>query len=707
LALAPIEAKAYDEIATFLRDLGLPDGHRLLRRFRSINVVNPSRVDEQLFAVLEKDVMAIKDYERENPCRPAPADAFPPGVVLGYEKSTGRAVTESPLEQTAHTIIVGQSGSGKTTTTSHVVRQSLDRGVLVWIPDAKDDYRRIALDYGCLILDLAAIPLNLLQRQPHLSTLQLITTFNLTFSQALWGGQNQQAVITKALHAVYGKLANPTLLDLKREIDAQYSPKLSFSERDQLRGVSNRLQQVVDVFPGLATTGDTIPFEDLFTQSGYLPFGQEYGSAGQFLVSFLVHHLYLYQRAHQQRNRLSHLVLIDEGLQTMGAHQNSIDGMASLSHLQSVVREFGIGLLVTTTNLGLTDPLLKSNAGTIIALRTSSGAEHAEVAKTLGLTPEEARYYQHDLKIGEAIARVPSAPRAILMTIPPPSGEKDVAPDEWAAAIAATRAHVTSVAADNNTPASPAVIEGKREIGTPVAHPAPNTETPDHRQIALNANQERLLHSVVERIAPVTTHYDALGLHPEDGNAARKHLVLLGLITEAPIVVRGGKGGKALALLPTSAGIDRSGRTPPKGTRGGDSVQHQYLVQELARLLEGAKAEATVGIKSVDILLTYDETKHAALAIALNTASPTVRLAEGQIPAIEVEISSPEKTIPSNAIKNHAAGIPLTIIAVMPKALPVAKRTIARLDQRLRPTVTLIDALRLVDHLRATPGVKS
>jgi hypothetical protein len=700
VALAPIDAKAYDETATYLRDLGLPEGHVLLRQFRSINVVNPSRVDEQLFVVVQKRITAIKDYERENPCRPAPADAFSPGITLGHEKATGRAVTESPLQQTAHTIVGGQSGSGKTTATSHVVRQSLDRGVLGWVPDAKDDYRKLALDYGFLVLDLSTISLNLLQRQAHLSTLQLITTFNLTFSQALWSGQNQQAVITKALHAVYARLANPTLLDLKREIDTQYSPKLSFSERDQLRGVSNRLQQLFDVFPGLATAGDTIPFEDLFTHSVYLPFGQEFGAAGQFLVSILVHHLYLYQRAHQRRGHLSHLVLIDEGLQTMGAKQHSIDGMASLSHLQSVVREFGIGLLVTTTNLGLTDPLLKSNAGTIIALRTSSSTEHAEVSKTLGLTPEEARYYQHDLKIGEAIARVPNAPRAILMTIPPPTQEKCVSPDEWAAAIAATRDLVIPAATDNGTPPSPSVAEREREIRTPVAQSAPKTETTESRPIALNANQERLLHSVVEMIAPVTSHYESLGLHPEDGNTARKQLVLLGLITEEPIVVRSGKGGKAIALLPTSAGIERSGIHPPKGTRGGDSVQHQYLVQELAQLLEGAKAEATVGTKSVDLLLTYDETKHAALVIALNTATPTVKLAEGQLVGIEVEISSPDKTIPSNAIKNHTAGIPLTIIAVMPKALPIAKRTILKLDKGLRTTLTLMDALKLIDHLR-------
>lgn len=701
MALEQIDARAYEEAATFLRDLDLPEGNRLRRRFRSINVVNPSRLDEQLFAIVQKDIAAIKDYERENPCRPAPPDAFQPGITLGYEKATGRAVTESPLEQTTHTIVPGQSGSGKTTVATHILRQSLDRGVIALIPCAKGDYRKIAVDYGLRILDLTTIFLNLLQRQAHLSTLQLITTFNLTFSQALWSGQNQQAVITKALHAVYARLANPTLLALKHEVDAQYSPKLSFAERDQLRGVSNRLQQLFDVFPGLATTGSTIPLEDLFAHSVYLPFGQEFGAAGQFLVSFLVHHLYLYLRAHECRNRLSHLVLIDEGLQSMGAHQNSIDGMASLSHLQSVVREFGIGLLVTTTNLGLTDPLLKSNAGTIIALRTSSSTEHAEVARTLGLTPEEAQYYQHDLKIGEAIARVPSAPRAILMTIPPPTEEKYVNPDEWTAAIAATKAHVITAPIDNSAPGSPLATEREQETRTPNACPVAPTVTAVHRPIALNTNQERLLRSVVGMIAPVTGHYETLGLHPEDGNTARKQLVLLGLITEAPIVVRSGKGGKALALLPTSAGIERSDIRPPKGTRGGDSVQHQYLVQELSLLLQGSQAEAMVGDKSVDILLTYDETKHAALWIALNTlANPPIALTDGHILAIEVEISSPDKTIPSNAAKNHAAGIPRTIIAVMPKSLPVAKQAIAKLDEGLRTTLTLVDALQFLDHLR-------
>src|SRR5205823_1212534 len=68
-----------------------------------------------------------------------------------------------------------------------------------------------------------------------------------------------------------------------------------------------------------------------------------------------------------------------------------------------------------------------------------------------------------------------------------------------------------------------------------------------------------------------------------------------------------GKTGSALRLTP--AGWQWLGRTPAKGTRGGDSVQHAFLVHELARRIP----RSTIETLSVDLVIPYNTADHAHL----------------------------------------------------------------------------------------------
>lgn len=96
------------------------------------------------------------------------------------------------------------------------------------------------------------------------------------------------------------------------------------------------------------------------------------------------------------------------------------------------------------------------------------------------------------------------------------------------------------------------------------------------------------------------------------------------------------------------------------GGAGDGGLQHQYLVRKLIEHIPSAAREVSLGGKRVDVLVTYTD-EHAWI-----TAVAGIAPKDGDHIGIEVEVSQPEKTAPSNIEKNRAAGVAFTIIAVLP-----------------------------------------
>lgn len=85
-------------------------------------------------------------------------------------------------------------------------------------------------------------------------------------------------------------------------------------------------------------------------------------------------------------------------------------------------------------------------------------------------------------------------------------------------------------------------------------------------------------------------------------------------------------------------------------------------MRKLIEAIPGAQREVSLDGKRVDVLFRYAE-EHAWIATVTGIASNV-----GDCVAIEVEVSDPAKTAPSNVEKNTAAGVRHTLIAVLPGA---------------------------------------
>ena len=117
---------------------------------------------------------------------------------------------------------------------------------------------------------------------------------------------------------------------------------------------------------------------------------------------------------------------------------------------------------------------------------------------------------------------------------------------------------------------------------SPPARVAPVVEkptSPNARKVALNKHDAMLLEDVASHeCTPTTAAYDRLGIHWTQGDRSKQRLLRLELLTAHRVITRAGRGGTSSVLRLTSAGWAWLGRTPPKGLRGGSSVQHLSLI---------------------------------------------------------------------------------------------------------------------------------
>jgi len=387
----------------------------------------------------------------------------------------------------------------------------------------------------------------------------------------------------------------------------------------------------------------------------------------------------------------SHVIVTDEGYLLWQEHPGNIDREPLFARDIGMWREANIAALLSTNHTGLS-PAIRANLHTQLFLPVTGGEEASEIARVLGLSQEEREYLERHLTRGEAIALFADGWRyPVHLRIPKNNDSKHVDPDEWEE----VRQRINKLL--------------PKEISPAVSQTA-NQPTAPSPPLALSKAEEGLLRAVAPRPLPATTAYRRAELHPQTADRARDKLVSLNLLQVERIAIRTGRGGSAVVLAPTRAGFERIGKPMPRSTRGGDSLAHQYYAIELGDAL-GAMLETKIGDKAIDLLLRFDPTKHAALAAFLSTQSPgdtalraITALGESSLLAVEIEASDPMKTASANVRRNHANGITLTIVAVLPRVLDATK---VSLQQKLTPAEgpwMVVDVLRLLDHVRPNTG---
>jgi hypothetical protein len=701
LLVRSVDPRELAQLRSICDRLELERHDPIVETLRSIDSDHPAIGDAQAVQIVRDRVRAYVEFHREHPYRVMPPDATSGPLTIGVQRANGAPIRRRLEHFAQHLGIFAATGFGKTTLLASLLPQLLNAGVHLIIVDRKDDTRALAAKDERFLILHSEIACNIIQQPKGISRAEHIATLIACFARAFFGGEHLKQVLTDALQQAFTQHDQPALADVMAILNTMGAKGDTFSRRDAITGVILRLQRFAALCPGMYHTRAGLTLDDLFTHSLYLPITTA-TEASEFAVTFLIHDLLFHQRHAQRRGGLAYVIVLDEGLSTWNAHASNIDRQPLLSYVQSMVREYAIGMIVTSTSVQLLDPLLKANLGTQIVMNLTSAAESSEIARTFGLSPEEHDYLNTQLVRGECIIKLADDWRhPILATFPRSTTEKSVSASDWSAAIERTNhlAQRRASAARERIASTgqPTPSQEAAPSSSPPARVAPVVEkakVPPNARVALNKHATALLRDVGENPYTLTTpSFRRCNLRLSEGERAKTTVTNLGFLQSHRVRTGAGRGKTGSALRLTPAGWEWLGRTPAKGTRGGDSVQHAFLVHELARRI----ARSTVETLSVDLVIPYNTVDHANLLTAIHALSArTIALNTGDLIAIEVECSRPEITAPRNVARD--TGFALTVIAVLGK-MQQLQRTIGDADR-----VLIVDVLRLFDALRTTEG---
>jgi hypothetical protein len=681
----------------------------IVETLRSIDPEHPAIGDAEALQIVRDRIRPYLEFHREHPYRVMPPDATSGPLTIGVQRANGAPIRRRLEHFAQHLGIFAATGFGKTTLVASILPQLLNAGVHLIIVDRKDDTRALAAKDERFLILHSDIACNIIQ-QPHgISRAEHIATLIACFARAFFGGEHLKQVLTDALQQAFAQLEQPSLADALAILQTMGAKGDTFSRRDAVTGVMLRLQRFAALCPGMFHTRVGLTLDDLFTHSLYVPITTA-TEASEFAVTFLIHDLLFFQRHAQRRGGLAYVIVLDEGLSTWNAHASNIDRQPLLSYVQSMVREYAIGMIVTSTSVQLLDPLLKANLGTQIVMNLTSAAESSEIARTFGLSPEEHDYLNTQLVRGECIIKLADDWRhPMLATFPRTTTEKSVSTSDWSAAIertnhlaqrraSATREGIASTgqptppqkSAPSPSPPSrvaPVVKEAKTSSNTSQEELPSNTS----RRVALNKHCTLIMDDVCENHLTLTTPcFLRCGLRFSEGERAKNTLTNLGFIESFKVRTGVGRGKVGQAMRLSSSGRAWLGKKPTKSTKGGDSVQHEFFVQHLSRLIPHSSIE-TLG---ADLVVPWTIAEHTRLRRALEALSARIiSLNVGDLIAIEVECSRPELTGPRNVARD--AGFALTVIAILGGTQKV--HAVVPTDR-----VLVIDVLRLFDALRTT-----
>lgn len=433
---------------------------------------------------------AVRDYARfdvspPDLSRPTDSRRLQVGEIMDRGQRTGNDYTVSLDRLTEHGLIVGVTGSGKTNTAFHLLKDALRQGVpFLVVEPAKAEYRQLldenqhpevgrALRVFTLgderISPFRLNPFQVLPGVPvqtHIDHLKAV--FNASF--AMYGPMPH--VLEQCIYAIYEDRgwdmatgqnrrgdhaqAYPTLTDLYYKIDGVvgslgYGPRITPELKAALKVRVNSLR--VGGKGLMLDTPISIPIKTLLEQPTVLEL-QAIGDDDEkaFVMGVIWIFLYEYYRANPRLNdaedraedeaesQLRHLTIIEEAHRlltdvpvTVNPEIANTRGKAveTFCHMLSEIRAYGEGVLIAEQIPVRLAPDAVKNTSLKIMHRLVSDEDRLVMGGAMNLDEHQLRYIA-TLNKGDAAVYAEGDDRAYLVHVPLSKGRK---PDEVAVVI--------------------------------------------------------------------------------------------------------------------------------------------------------------------------------------------------------------------------------------------------------------------------------
>jgi hypothetical protein len=707
-----IKTREYEQQLAFIEAFHIAEHDPVVARtLAGLRPEASNSLNRRLFEAVCARCARYVAFHREYPFVTAPAAPLAAGQRFVLRQYANDAPLCVPKDEEARgAIVIGSSGSGKT----DLLLQLADEGLRhheEWVVDVKGDAPVLAVRHPKVCVVDANARVDLFARPPYLSEPEFIAIVLESIARTMYLGQTGKSILHEALTTFF-QHGQPTLLELIAILERMPRKGDTYDRLNAIRNATLRLRRLAERYPGLATPGG-VPLYELCAKSVLWSF-TSYTDVEDLIMTLSVHHLFHHHRHHNIRT-LHTVIHVDEALLAFRAENNSRINGNPLSELVGLTREYGIGWRLSVNTLSLLDPAVIANTFVLIALNVNSGSEHQAITRTFALTSDQAEYYAHRLTRGQALVRLGDRWRHVMLcTYDKLAFSKTVSVTAWddakrrierlaaregdertgwqppsqASTATASREQPTRAAfttpANVTTSSAPVISSGHVSHNTSRATP----------RIALNKHCTAVINDVSTYPLTLTTPcFGRCNLRLSEGERAKTTLTNVGFIESFKVRTGAGRGKTGSAMRLTPAGWTWLGKKPPKSTKGGDSVDHEFSVQHLSRLIPHSSIESL----GVDLVIAYNTQEHERLHRALESLSArTIALNSGDLIALEIETSAPQITAPRNVTKD--AGFALTVIATFPKHVPSVQHLAS-------DRVQVIDVLRLMDALRLTEAV--
>ncbi|MEU1710126.1 DUF87 domain-containing protein [Streptomyces sp. NPDC005706] len=399
---------------------------------------------------------------------PPPADttALPLGKVIERRRVTPTSYAVRADQLTRHTLVTGVTGSGKTNTIFHLLRQATGRGVpFLVLEPAKTEYRVLlsdpAIGPSLQVYTLGnenASPLRLnpfevLEGTPIAVHLDLLrSAFNASFG--MWTPLPQ--ILEAALHAVYAdhgwdvtadtnrrldpdadrSRAFPTLADLVTKVEALI-PQLGYEEKvtgDLRAALTTRLNSLRTGGKGrMLDTRLSTPTDVLLSEPTVLEMeamGDDDDKA--FVMGLLLIRLAEYRRASGDVDSLKHLLVLEEAHRLLANTTPAARGedteadvrgkaVETFTNLLSEIRAYGQGVVVADQIPTKLAPDVVKNTNLKIAHRIVAGDDREVLAASMAMTGRQSTTLA-TLPVGRAAVFTDGDDTPLLVQIPASKG---------------------------------------------------------------------------------------------------------------------------------------------------------------------------------------------------------------------------------------------------------------------------------------------
>ena len=373
-----------------------------------------------------------------NPPPVAVIDSLPLGSLV----QDGRVLTHKKVELNRrdlnkHLFVAGVTGSGKTTTCHHLLRESMLPFLV--IEPAKTEYRMLLDEYDDLLVltpgrdDLAPLRLNPLEMMPGESISSRVDIIKASFSASFDMEAAIPQVLEAALYRCYEQLGwdittstHPLYADpfapgcypfplLRDLLDAteQIVSEQGFDERlrqDYVGSVKARLQGLLVGAKGqMFNTLRSIDFNELLHRRVVIELEEiRNGAEKSLLIAFIMTNvIQALKQAHRDNPQFRHLTLIEEAHHLLtradpSTSSNRRQAIEMFADMLAEVRKYGEGLIIVDQIPNKLTPEVLKNTNTKIVHKLFAEDDKVAIGNTIALDPPQQQHLSR-LEIGQAV----------------------------------------------------------------------------------------------------------------------------------------------------------------------------------------------------------------------------------------------------------------------------------------------------------------